>query len=305
MGNRVKGNRWSGVHRASEKLQGRRGVSVERMCRKVGMTRQNYYKQRRRRKRREVDESLIVSLVRRERQQQPRLGCRKIHRLLSKELKDAGIEAGRDRIFEVLRNHEMLVKPLPKAPRTTYSRHSLPVFRNLVAELETTGPNQIWVSDITYVWTLEGWHYLAVVMDLYSRHIVGWAMDKRMKNKLTLDALAMAYWRRKPPIGLLHHSDRGSQYACYDYQKRLRAYGMIPSMSRKGNCWDNAVAESFFHTLKTQLTHHARFRDKNEAELALFNYIEAYYNRRRRHSAIGYRTPAEFEQNVESLQGVA
>ena len=142
-------------------------------------------------------------------------------------------------------------------------------------------------------------------MDLYSRQIVGWAADKRMKKQLVLDALSMAYWQRKPPKGLLHHSDRGSQYACHDYQKQLNYYGMAASMSRKGNCWDNAVAESFFHTLKTQLVHHTRFSSVEVTERILFRYIEIYYNQRRKHSANGWKAPAHSEQAWQELKKVA
>ena len=134
-------------------------------------------------------------------------------------------------------------------------------------------------------------------MDLYSRQIVGWAMDKRMKKQLTLDALTMAYWRRKPPIGLLHHSDRGSQYACHDYQKRLRAYGMIPSMSRKGNCWDNAPTERFFRSLKFERLDSCRFVTRHSAQTEVLDYI-TYYNSLRLHSTLGYKTPMEYEKKL-------
>ena len=134
-------------------------------------------------------------------------------------------------------------------------------------------------------------------MDLYSRQIVGWAMDKRMKKQLTLDALAMAYWRRKPPIGLLHHSDRGSQYACHDYQKRLKAYNMIPSMSRKGNCWDNAPTERFFRSLKSERLDSCRFVTRHSAQTEVLDYI-TYYNFLRLHSTLGYKTPMEYEKEL-------
>ena len=146
-----------------------------------------------------------------------------------------------------------------------------------------------------YVWTLEGWLYLAVVMDLYSRQIVGWAIDKRIKKQLALDALTMAYWRRKPEPGLLHHSDRGSQYACHDYQNRLSRYGMIASMSRKGNCWDNAVVERFFRSLKTERLDGLRFSTRASARLELIDYI-TYYNCMRLHSTLGYVSPMAFEK---------
>lgn len=188
---------------------------------------------------------------------------------------------------------------------TTNSKHDEPVADNILnRQFSVAAPNTVWVSDITYLKAGGKWHYLAVFIDLFSRIVVGWDLSDSLDRHSMMYAFNKALWRRRPGAGLLVHSDRGVQYASADFRLLLEKTGCIQSMSRKGNCWDNAVAESFFHTLKTQLTHHERFRDKNEAELALFNYIEAYYNRRRRHSSRGYRTPAEFEQNVESLQGV-
>ena len=150
---------------------------------------------------------------------------------------------------------------------------------------------------MTYVWTLTGWLYLAVVLDLYSRQIVGWAMDMQMKKQLPLDALAMAYWRRKPKSGLLHHSDRGSQYACHDYRKRLDQYGMIASMSRKGDCWDNSPTERFFQSLKTERLYDCRFATRSSAEIEVLDYI-SYYNSSRLHSTLGYKTPFEYEKEL-------
>jgi transposase InsO family protein len=157
-------------------------------------------------------------------------------------------------------------------------------------------PNSKWTTDITYVWTREGWLYLAVVIDLYSRFIVGWAMSERMTRELAMDALKMAIWRRKPGRGLLHHSDRGVQYASHDYQALLAQYGFIGSMSRKGNCWDNAVAESFFHTLKTELVYHGGYETRREAKKRIFEYMEVFYNRKRLHSSLGYKSPTDYEK---------
>jgi transposase InsO family protein len=156
-------------------------------------------------------------------------------------------------------------------------------------------PNRVWTADISYVWTFEGWLYIAVVMDLYSRQIVGWAMDKRMKRKLVLDALAMAYYQRNPPKGLLHHSDRGSQYASFDYQKQLRSYNMKPSMSRKGNCWDNAPMERFFRSLKSERLTGCRFVNRGHAKMEILDYI-TYYNSIRLHSTLGYVSPMTYEK---------
>jgi transposase InsO family protein len=187
-----------------------------------------------------------------------------------------------------------------KTPRrfklTTDSRHSFPVAPNVLnRNFDVDAPNKVWTADITYVWTFEGWLYLAVVMDLYSRQIVGWAMDKRMKKQLVLDAIAMAYWQRKPSKGLLHHSDRGSQYACHDYRKRLESYGMKASMSRKGNCWDNAPTERFFRSLKSERLTACRFVTRKEATLEILDYI-TFYNSIRLHSTLGYVSPMAYEK---------
>src|SRR3954467_10080466 len=151
------------------------------------------------------------------------------------------------------------------------------------------------LADLSYIWTREGWLYLAVVLDLFSRQVVGWAMDEQMPQELTLAALDMALQRRRPLPGLMHHSDRGSQYAAGAYQKRLAEHGIVCSMSRKGNCWDNAPMESFFHTLKTELVHHRDYLTRDEARRDIFEYIEVFYNRQRRHSTLGYLSPAQFE----------
>jgi len=158
-----------------------------------------------------------------------------------------------------------------------------------------TQPDRVWAGDISYVWTAEGWLYLAVVLDLYSRAVIGWAMSERLTTELATQALTMALWRRKPTGALLHHSDRGIQYAAGDYQRLLAEHGIACSMSRKGNCWDNAVVESFFHTLKVELVHHRGYLTRDEARQDIFEWIEVFYNRQRRHSTLGYRSPAEFE----------
>ena len=224
-------------------------------------------------------------------------------RRVLKKLLSEGHQIGRYKVRRIMRE----LKLKPKSPKrykvTTDSRHSFPVAANVLnRQFDVAGANQVWASDITYIWTLEGWHYLAVVMDLFSRQIVGWAMDKRMKKKLTLDALAMAYWRRKPAKGLLHHSDRGSQYACHEYQKRLCQYGMSVSMSRKGDCWDNAPVERFFRSLKSERLASCRFATRKSAELEVLDYI-TFYNFARLHSTLGYQSPMQYEK--EQLLKVA
>ena len=175
---------------------------------------------------------------------------------------------------------------------TTNSRHNKPVADNaLDRDFQREQPNQAYVGDITYVPTLEGWLYLSVFIDVCSRAVVGWSMGDRMTATLVTDSLEMALWKRRPLAGLLVHSDRGSQYASDRYQQLLSDNGFICSMSRKGNCWDNAVAESFFHTLKTELIHHEDFQTREEAQQAIFEYVEVFYNRQRKHSTNGYLAP--------------
>ena len=171
-------------------------------------------------------------------------------------------------------------KQKKKFKATTDSKHDLPVAPNLLERnFEVSEPDRVYCSDITYIWTTEGWLYLAVILDLFSRQVVGWSMSNRITKKLVLDALQMAAWRRRPEDGLIFHSDRGSQYASSDYQRLLDDHGIICSMSRKGNCYDNAVKESFFHTLKTELVHHERFPSRAAARASLFEYMEVFYNR--------------------------
>jgi transposase InsO family protein len=217
-------------------------------------------------------------------------------RRMMKQLVKDGFIIGRFKTRRLMR--EMGLKA--KAPRrykvTTDSRHSFRIAPNVLdRKFDVPAPDTVWTADISYVWTLEGWLYLAVVMDLFSRRIVGWAMDKRMKADLALNALAMAYWHRKPPKGLLHHSDRGSQYACPEYEKRLERYGMRASMSRKGNCWDNAPTERFFRSLKSERLRLCRFGTRTSAKSKVLDYI-TFYNGLRLHSTLGYLSPVEYEK---------
>ena len=175
----------------------------------------------------------------------------------------------------------------------------------LARQFTAPAPDAVWVTDITYIPTGEGWLYLAVILDLYSRGIVGWAMSERITRQLTLDALGMALARRRPPPGLLHHSDRGSQYASGDYQTALGRQGIVGSMSRRGDCWDNAVAESFFATLKVELVHDGLWPTRAAARTALFDYIEVFYNQQRRHSSLGFLSPLAFERQWHQLHRAA
>jgi putative transposase len=220
-------------------------------------------------------------------------------RRMAKSLKDLGYNVGRYRARSLMKKAGLEVKRPRKFKRTTDSRHKLPVAPNLVKQqFQVEQPNQIWCGDITYLWTLEGWLYLAVIIDLYSRKAVGWALSSRLTSPLVLEALRMAYWRRKPAPGLVHHSDRGSQYAAEDYQGQLKIFQMIPSMSRKGDCYDNAVAESFFHSLKNEQIGDQVYLTREEARRAVIDYIEMFYNSRRLHSFLGYASPNDFEKKV-------
>jgi transposase InsO family protein len=217
-------------------------------------------------------------------------------RRMLRQLHSDGHQIGRYKVRRLMRDLGLKAKVRRRFKITTESRHSFPVVANILdRQFDVDKPNRVWTADITYVWTLEGWLYLAIIMDLFSRQIVGWAIDKRIKKQLTLNALAMAFWRRKPLPGLLHHSDQGSQYACYDYQKRLEQYAMIPSMSRKGNCWDNAPTERFFRSLKTERLDDIRFTSRGSARLEIVDYI-TYYNALRLHSTLGYLSPMGYEK---------
>lgn len=224
-----------------------------------------------------------------------RYGAPRIHA----ELRAEGLRVSRKRIARLMRSGDLRAKGKRRWVRTTDSNHSLPVCPNLLdRQFEVQQPNQVWASDLTYLPTKEGWLYLAVTLDLHSRAVVGYAMDAHMPATLPLAALQMAAGRRLPPPGLLHHSDRGSQYASRVFQDQLARLGARGSMSRKGNCWDNAVVESFFSSLKRELFEETIFESRAAARHAVFEFIEVFYNRQRRHSTLGYLTPLEFERQA-------
>jgi putative transposase len=221
-----------------------------------------------------------------------RYGSPRIHA----DLKADDQHVGRKRVARLMREEGIEGQRKRRFRVTTDSRHSHPIAANqLNRNFTAPAPNKIWVTDITYIWTREGWIYLAAILDLFSRRVVGWSMDSRIDRALALDALGMALKTRRPEPGLLHHSDRGVQYASMDYQSQLRERGIICSMSGKGDCWDNAVAESFFSTLKAELVHRTDYVSRSQARASVFEYIEAFYNGRRRHSALGYVSPVEHE----------
>jgi len=229
-------------------------------------------------------------------------GAPRIH----ETLKARGIRCGLNRVARLMKEAGIRSKVKRKFKATTNSKHDHPIAPNLLnQDFKTYSPDAIWVSDITYIWTDEGWLYLATTMDLFSRAIVGWAMDSRMKSDLVVSALDMALNARMPARGLIHHSDRGVQYAAKPFQELLTANGIVCSMSRKGNCYDNAVQESFYHTLKTELVHHEHYLTRDQARASIFDYIEVFYNRERIHSTLGYVSPLQFELEFENQQLVA
>ncbi len=224
-------------------------------------------------------------------------GTRRLKQVLEKQ----GETVSRRSIGRLMQEAQLRCKTKRRFKVTTDSTHNLPVAPNqLDLQFNVNSPDQTYVGDITYIATDEGWLYLAVVIDLYSRQVVGWSMSDNMKTKLVNDALIMAIWKRKPKKGLLWHSDRGSQYASVDHRKLLKQHGVQQNMSRKGNCWDNAVSESFFHTLKTECVNHEKYPTREQAKKSIFDYIEVFYNRQRLHSSNGYLSPVDFEKLLKA-----
>jgi len=220
---------------------------------------------------------------------------------MTRELQDNGFAVGRRRTARLMRENDLKARQKRRFKRTTDSEHSWPVAPNIIdQDFAADGPNQKWGVDISYVWTREGWLYLAVVIDLFSRRVVGWAVGDRLHRRLAIAALQTALTMRRPPEGLIHHSDRGSQYCSIDYQAVLRSHGIRISMSGKGNCYDNAMVETFFKTLKSELVWRTTFFTRAEAERGIARYIDGFYNPVRRHSALNYLSPAQFEKQAVS-----
>ena len=256
------------------------------------MSRQNYYKARKGRQRGEVDEGLVKHLVQAERAIQPRLGGLKLHSMLRDELAAEGVSLGRDRFFEVLRNQALLLEPLPKAPRTTNSAHSLPVFTNLIKDIELTAPNQVWISDITYIRTREDFLYLSLITDKYSRKIVGYHLGQTLETEDTLKALRMALARLPEGGRPIHHSDRGCQYCSHDYVNELKDHGLRVSMTEEDHCAENAQAERVNGILKQEYFLNYEFRTAEHA-LRAVNEAVRLYNTRRPHRSLALCTPEE------------
>jgi len=264
------------------------------------MSRQNYYARHRRRRRREVDGQLMAGLVQRERRLQPRLGTRKLYHLLKPELDEAGVRMGRDRMFEELRLRDLLLEPVAAAyPRTTQSYHALPVFRNLVKELSVQAPNEVWVSDLTYLRTVEGFLYLALITDKYSRKIVGWNVGDNLAAVGCTRALERALEDLPPGSRPIHHSDQGSQYCCHEYVRRLGERGLPVSMTEVNHCAENAMAERMNGILKQEYGLGTELASKALAQAAVRQSIELY-NSRRPHMALGKRFPAQVHQGTSN-----
>lgn len=261
------------------------------------MSRQNYYKEHSRRKRKKVDEGLIEKLVNAERAAQPRLGGRKLYFMLKSELASAGVTIGRDRFFNVLRTNKLLLSPLPKSPCTTNSRHSLSVYRNIIKEVEITGPNQVWVSDITYIRTAEDFLYLSLITDKYSRKIVGYHLGETLETEESLKALEMALKDKPANARIIHHSDRGCQYCSHRYVKELKKHGFEISMTEENHCSENALAERVNGILKQEYWLGVTFRSIEQASSAVPEAIYLY-NVRRPHLALNYKTPEEVHRNA-------
>lgn len=265
------------------------------MCKILEVSRSSYYKRKSSSKgKRYIENKELVKKIKelfiesKERYGSPRITC---------ELKRHGINCNKKRVARLMNKYGITAKIFRKYRNTTNSEHKREKSENILSrEFRRQRTNEAWVSDITYIQTEEGWLYLAAVLDLYSRKVIGWNLGKRLNTELVEKSLENALLYRKVEKGIIFHSDQGIQYASESFRKMLRDNGFVQSMSRKGNCWDNAVTESFFHTLKTELIHRTKYKTREEARISIFEYIEIFYNRKRLHSAIGYRSPAEFEK---------
>ena len=268
---------------------------VQLMCAVLEVSPAGYYAWRDRpvSERAKSDATLLAEIRQVHRDSRGRYGSPRVHAALRRQ----GRDASRGRIERAMRRNGIrAIMAKPRRVRTTDSRHDLPIAPNLVArDFTTDAPNRVWLGDITYIPTAEGWLYLAVIMDLFSRKIVGWAMRDHMQVELASAALTMAIRDRRPQAGLICHNDRGVQYASHAYRGALASASLTASMSRKADCYDNAPMESFFHTLKTELVHHRNYKTRDEAQRDIFAYIEGFYNRTRLHSALGYIPPIEME----------
>lgn len=268
---------------------------ISSLCRAIDVTRQGYYAWRNRPPSARVQADAALCEATRDvfEQSGQSYGSPRVRQAL----RARGLHASKRRVERAMRGMG-LTPPTPRKHRRTTIRNAADAVapNSLARDFTATRPNERWVTDITYVWTAQGWSYLAVILDLFSRAVVGWALDSTLETTLVERALDAALTRRRPKGALLHHSDRGCQYTSYGYRKRLAELGIAVSMSRKGNCWDNAVAESFFATLKKELIHRRPWETREDLRAEVFEYLEVFYNRRRLHSFLDYKTPAEFEE---------
>jgi putative transposase len=270
---------------------------VRAMCRCLGVSASGYYSWRKRPESVRNRENLVLETYIRSIHEESRktYGSPRVHA----ELGARGLRCSENRVARLMKKFGIQAKSKRKFKVTTKSDHKFAVHENkLERRFGAQAANTVWAADLTFIWTREGWLYLAVVLDLFSRRVVGWSMQATMEKSLAIEALRMALGRRFPSGSLVHHSDRGVQYASRDYQAILAEAGIVGSMSRKGDCWDNAVVESFFSTVKRELTDWRRYRTRAEAAADLFQYIETWYNRKRRHSFLGYLSPAQFEETM-------
>lgn len=279
----------------------REGHEVSLLCRLLGVPVQGFYQWRNRgESRRAADERRLVARIRvAHAESKRRYGSPRIH----EDLVESGESCGKHRVARLMRLHGIRAKAAKKFRVTTDSTHGKPVAPNLLKRnFSVSAPNRAWVSDITYVWTDEGWMYLAVFIDLYSRMVVGWALSTRLSAGLVLDAYERALVKRRPAPGLMVHTDQGCQYASEVFRSKLSQTGAVLSMSRRGDCWDNAVAESFFHSFKVEAIYGERFESRRRLEMEVFDYIERFYNRRRRHSFVGGHSPVLFEKKMGQVE---
>lgn len=268
------------------------GVSISMLCERVGMSRQNYYAARRQRQRRQIDEELVVELVKEQRRAQPRIGSRKLLYMLQWELAEAGVRIGRDRFIELLGSRDLLVERKRVWPKTTNSRHSLPVFRNLLKAREPTAPSQVWVSDLTYIRTEEGYMYASLITDMYSRKIIGFHVGDSLESMGCQKALEMALEQLPSDRFPIHHSDRGCQYCCHEYVQMLKQRWLSISMTEENHCYENAMAERVNGILKQEYALDTTFGTKEQA-VKTFRQAVELYNNKRPHLSLDYRTPEQ------------
>ncbi len=275
---------------------------ISLQCQVLGVKRSGYYAFQKKSKNDDLRLDMLYWVKNIGRSSSYTYGSRRIKEVLNA----LGFPVSRDKTRKLMKEADVKVRRRRKYKVTTNSNHKLPLFDNLVKrDFDVPQPNQVYVGDITYIYTQEGWLYLAVVIDLYSRKVVGWSMGSRMKAQLVCDALTMAIWQRQPEEGLVHHSDRGSQYASKAFKQLLKAHGVRGSMSRKGDCWDNAVVESFFGTLKQERVHWQNYQTRYEAQQDILQYISMFYNSKRIHSYLNYMSPNNYEMQKLELKKAA